>query len=281
MLGSNFNPFRVERFESYLTNLRFFYLIEGFLLFILLLFITGIILSFFFDSSCIFLFVNLIFFPSVYFILVFPSFHSLSFKLSFLFFFKIRQSTRRQLITVTRFNLPRISQTGYLATIQHSNKPNSLTEKFSSSYIYIYTPVDADKSESIPPLAFLINLGNIKCLKLNCACTKQKMERGRLPSLSPYDNETTRFIIPISTNQWIVSRLESFKLSTSFPASYPYHAIEIISHPSFQRIRRRKKGNDSFWDGGFRITFPFFLSLVVFFFVPSSAFLRRSDAAAF
>lgn len=67
------------------------------------------------------------------------------------------------------------------------------------------------------------------------------MERGRLPSLSPYDNETTRFIIPISTNWWIVSRLESFKLS-SFPASYPYHAIEIISHPSFQRIRRRKKG---------------------------------------
>lgn len=101
--------------------------------------------------------------------------------------------------------------------------------------------MDADKSESIPPLAFLINLGNIKCLKLNCACTKQKMERGRLPSLSPYDNETTRFIIPISTNWWIVSRLESFKLS-SFPASYPYHAIEIISHPSFQRIRRRKKG---------------------------------------
>lgn len=47
MLGSNFNPFRVERFESYLTNLRFFYLIEGFLLFILVLFITGIILSFF------------------------------------------------------------------------------------------------------------------------------------------------------------------------------------------------------------------------------------------
>lgn len=90
MLGSNFNPFRVERFESYLTNLRFFYLIEGFLLFILIPFITGIILSFFFDSSCIFLFVNLIFFPSVYFILVFPSFHPLSFKLSFLFFFKIR-----------------------------------------------------------------------------------------------------------------------------------------------------------------------------------------------
>lgn len=119
--------------------------------------------------------------------------------------------------------------------------------------------MDADKSESIPPLAFLINLGNIKCLKLNCACTKQKVERGRLPSLSPYDNETTRFIIPISTNWWIVSRLESFKLS-SFPASYPYHAIEIISHPSFQRIRRRKKGNDSFWDGGFRITFPLSLS---------------------
>lgn len=47
MLGSNFNPFRVERFESYLTNLRFFYLIEGFLLFTLVLFITGIILSFF------------------------------------------------------------------------------------------------------------------------------------------------------------------------------------------------------------------------------------------
>lgn len=144
--------------------------------------------------------------------------------------------------------------------------------------------MDADKSESIPPLAFLINLGNIKCLKLNCACTKQKVERGRLPSLSPYDNETTRFIIPISTNWWIVSRLESFKLS-SFPASYPYHAIEIISHPSFQRIRRRKEEGKRFvlgwWLPDYLSSFSFFLSFVVFSFVPSSAFLRRSDAAAF
>lgn len=71
MLGSNFNPFRVERFESYLTNLRFFYLIEGFLLFTLVLFITGIILSFFY-SSCIFSFMDLIFFPSFLNYLFYP-----------------------------------------------------------------------------------------------------------------------------------------------------------------------------------------------------------------
>ena len=71
MLGSNFNPFRVERFESYLTNLRFFYLIEEFLLFTLVLFIIGIILSFFY-SSCIFSFMDLIFFPSFLNYLFYP-----------------------------------------------------------------------------------------------------------------------------------------------------------------------------------------------------------------
>lgn len=157
----------------------------------------------------------------------------------------------------------------------------------SSSYIYIYIHRGSDKSESISP--FLINLRNIKCLKLNCVYETKDRWRGRLRAfaLLPFLPETKRtsyFIIPISRN-WIVSRLESFKLSSRSPSlsklflpspdSYPYHVKITLSRsflsfffPFFHRIRvsrrerrkARRRGNDSFWDAGFRI-----ISLLSFF----------------
>lgn len=114
-------------------------------------------------------------------------------------------------------------------------------------YIYIY------RGSGLSPFAFLINLRNIKRLKLNCVC--ETKDGGVRICLSPEAHYSI-----ISTN-WI----SSFWITLS--KSY------LLPSREFQS--RRKKRSVPMAS-----PFPDYLLSFVVSFAPS-AFLRRSDAAAF